>query len=629
MSTVPASARPAPPADNATFGEFLKYLRRRARLTQDELGRAVGYSREQINRIERNQRLPDALTLASLFVPALDLRDSPELVARFLELAARTRGETLPSSFQVTHTLERRVTLPAPLRAPRARPRSTKSELDAHRAAAEWAELAQGDVIQAAHEYGLAGDYQHAAEVLAGQGALLFNQGKHEAAAGVIDELLDDLRRRGLAARYPDVTRILLTTRGDLLLNTTRADEAEANYREAMQLAQGAVRATLVYHLSTALSQRGRAAEALALVQETLSQLAPAHRLLRAQLKMVEGGALMMLSRFDQAEQANLQALALAEELTPAMPYPAASVRARANNALGAINAIRGNRAQALAYWQAAVATAQLAGLRQLEYRAHGNIANVLYEEGELEAAARACNTALDGLKSIGDMQGASKFIHLRANLYFLRGEIQESLALTQDAAALKLQVGDRHSYLGSVHQQVKALIVLGQLAEAQALSTASLLELEQLGDERTRGYWLATLSEIELLQGHAERARAHLEAALQLPGAAADAKLRRDCANHLAVVALVEGALGGAAGQLADQADATLEMSLEHDLICGLFQWAQGEREQAKQTLEQVRLRGTERGYLLAARRAKMMTDALTGEWEPNKAPQLLYGEI
>src|SRR6266496_548616 len=76
----------------ATFGDMLKYLRRRARLTQSALAIAVGYSREQITKLENNQRLPDLTALKALFVPALDLDERPDLVARFLQLAATTRA---------------------------------------------------------------------------------------------------------------------------------------------------------------------------------------------------------------------------------------------------------------------------------------------------------------------------------------------------------------------------------------------------------------------------------------------------------------------------------------------------------------------------------------------------------
>src|SRR6202051_5411091 len=46
-----------------TFGELLRYLRRRAGLTQTELSIAVGYSDAQISRLEQNLRLPNIATL--------------------------------------------------------------------------------------------------------------------------------------------------------------------------------------------------------------------------------------------------------------------------------------------------------------------------------------------------------------------------------------------------------------------------------------------------------------------------------------------------------------------------------------------------------------------------------------
>ena len=79
-----------------TFGPLLHYLRKRAQLTQRDLGTAVGYSVAQISLLENDQRLPDLTTIAALFIPALNLQDEPQLTARLLELAAASRnaGET-------------------------------------------------------------------------------------------------------------------------------------------------------------------------------------------------------------------------------------------------------------------------------------------------------------------------------------------------------------------------------------------------------------------------------------------------------------------------------------------------------------------------------------------------------
>ncbi|HEU5099000.1 MAG TPA: helix-turn-helix domain-containing protein, partial [Roseiflexaceae bacterium] len=95
---------PSSPDVFATFGDLLRYLRRRARLSQRELAIEVGYSEAYISRLEANQRPPDISTLLALFVPALDLEDQPELAARLIELGTAARGERPPRSVTVTHT---------------------------------------------------------------------------------------------------------------------------------------------------------------------------------------------------------------------------------------------------------------------------------------------------------------------------------------------------------------------------------------------------------------------------------------------------------------------------------------------------------------------------------------------
>ncbi len=91
-----------------SFGPALRFLRKRARLTQDELGRAVGYSREQIARLENGSRLPDLAVIAALFVPALLLEREHALVEQFLALAGQTRRER---QITITHTKETRIQL--------------------------------------------------------------------------------------------------------------------------------------------------------------------------------------------------------------------------------------------------------------------------------------------------------------------------------------------------------------------------------------------------------------------------------------------------------------------------------------------------------------------------------------
>ena len=81
-----------------TFGDLLKYLRRRAGLTQRELSIEVNYSDTQISRLEQNERMPDLATLTARFLPALHIEDQPEVAERLLELAATMRREDAPAA---------------------------------------------------------------------------------------------------------------------------------------------------------------------------------------------------------------------------------------------------------------------------------------------------------------------------------------------------------------------------------------------------------------------------------------------------------------------------------------------------------------------------------------------------
>lgn len=81
-----------------TFGDLLKFLRRRTGLTQKELSIAVGYSEAQISRLEKNERMPDLATIAARFLPVLDLSNHPDLSERLLDLAAAAKRENAPAA---------------------------------------------------------------------------------------------------------------------------------------------------------------------------------------------------------------------------------------------------------------------------------------------------------------------------------------------------------------------------------------------------------------------------------------------------------------------------------------------------------------------------------------------------
>jgi TolB-like protein/DNA-binding XRE family transcriptional regulator len=79
-----------------TFGEMLRYLRRRAGLTQTGLSIAVGYSDAQISRLEHNSRMPNLATVQARFLPALRLKNESaarEQLLRLVESAQQHRSD--------------------------------------------------------------------------------------------------------------------------------------------------------------------------------------------------------------------------------------------------------------------------------------------------------------------------------------------------------------------------------------------------------------------------------------------------------------------------------------------------------------------------------------------------------
>lgn len=91
------SISPSTLAKFTTFGDLLRYLRRRAGITQLELSIAVGYSDPHISRLEQNLRLPDIPTIQARFIAPLCLEDEPRAVARLIELASEVRREDAPA----------------------------------------------------------------------------------------------------------------------------------------------------------------------------------------------------------------------------------------------------------------------------------------------------------------------------------------------------------------------------------------------------------------------------------------------------------------------------------------------------------------------------------------------------
>ncbi len=79
-----------------SFGDLLRYLRRRRSMTLRELGNAVGYSEAHMARLENGQRLPNLSTVQTAFIPALVYPGEAEISARLIALAQSTHAQSRP-----------------------------------------------------------------------------------------------------------------------------------------------------------------------------------------------------------------------------------------------------------------------------------------------------------------------------------------------------------------------------------------------------------------------------------------------------------------------------------------------------------------------------------------------------
>jgi tetratricopeptide (TPR) repeat protein/transcriptional regulator with XRE-family HTH domain len=461
-----------------------------------------------------------------------------------------------------------------------------------HRVAATWYELVREDALEAAWHFSQAGEVAQASEVLAGQVRALVRAGRALTAADLAGTLLRRARRAGAGS---DLVRQLLQTRGDLLVNTVRAAEAEAAYRQALALgASPALHAQVAWRLAESLLQRAQVSEALALCREAAAALAPSDILLLAQLAATECRAHLMLSAYDDAVDRGELALELAALLGAVAPQSAAQVRARALAVLGIVARLHRRYGAALDHLRRAIAAAREADLQEIANRCLFNIGALRFEQGQMGAALEVYAEALADMRAVGDSYGVARVLHALSQVQRNRGDLEATLALLDEARAIKRRLGDAQGLAQSENSQAVALLALGRVAEARALSERTLVETAEIGEQWARSHFLDTLAMVELVGGDRGRARALLREALALPGLT-DPRIRALISTHLALAELVDGSTELAGTLLREEvpADHGPEVALDRQFLAAAVALARGDaaavRDAASAMADQV----------------------------------------
>jgi ATP/maltotriose-dependent transcriptional regulator MalT len=500
-----------------------------------------------------------------------------------------------------------------------------------HRIAAEWSELVAGNIVESAYHYARAAELERAVAILTDQRKLLISGGQSYAAVEVVDDLLSRVRRRRGATA--DLARQLLAIRGDLLVGTLRAAEAEADYRQALELTtQPALRADLVARLSLSLLQRNQYAQALQLCQAATADLGSTDTVLLARLATFESMAHHNLSRYDQAERSARHALALIDQVVGAPPGLLDETQVRAYSCLADIMRIRRDYASALNLWRRAIAIARRGGVRRLEYSCLGNIGGVLYDQGDIQGSLQARTEALAGAQANGDSNTAAYFlVHVAATQAILR-EYAAALEKLDQAVEILRHVGDLRGLISAENERASVLIAIGRATEARADLEQVLDESAHMNTLRARGYALNKLALVQLVEGDPAAARATIEQALAMPAAGEDQMLRIQLHNSLALVLLAVGAATTAHETLArapfEAGSVSVWVELDRQLITALVALAHGNTADTVTAAGEVAQRSRANGYPLYQLRADRLIALAAAPPPPAAFARLLWVE-
>jgi tetratricopeptide (TPR) repeat protein/transcriptional regulator with XRE-family HTH domain len=409
-----------------------------------------------------------------------------------------------------------------------------------HRAAAIWYEQARDDVLEAAWHLSQAGEYAATAEILAGRVRTLIGRGQALPAADLAAEVLARIRRR--PATDGDLVRRLLVLLGDLLVDTTRAQEAEAAYRDALALdAPPPVRAAVARRLAESLLQRGQVREALSLCVEAAAHLDAAETLLIADLAVTQARAHLQLSEHDEALRVARYALDLTGGLAILAPELADDVAAGAHLTIGIVLRLHQCHEEAAAHLSTAATIASRIGLHHRAGRCLFNLGALRLERGELAEASKVLDEAIEQLRVTGDSYGLARGLHSIAVIRNFQGEPEAALALFEEACALKEQVGDRQGLANSRHNRALTLRRLGRIDEALAALEAVLASPAGRDEPWARANYLDSYATTLLIAGRLDEAPELLREAVELARSTGGMYLY-SAERHLAVALLVRG---------------------------------------------------------------------------------------
>ncbi len=499
-----------------------------------------------------------------------------------------------------------------------------------HQLAADYCEQVLDDPLEAAWHHARAGDPAEAADLLAARAAELTARGQSERAADLAASLLD--------GSQGDSARQLLVARGDLLVHTERAAEAEQAYRDALaRPAAPAVQAGVAWRLAQCLLQRGKVNEALALCRSALAGLAGDEDVLRAQIIAVQSQAHLMLSEFDAAAAAAAEACAVADGFAAITPDVAASVRARCYGVLGITERMRGKPGEGASWLTQALAAARTAGLRQLASRALFNLAAIAHERGDITDAVALYDQAQAESQAIGDAYGTARVLHALAMISHHRAEHGKAMALYEESCSLRRRMGDPAGAANSEHSLALVLLSAGRVKEAADMLSRVVEATGGIGERRSLAYYLDSMAMIALVEADLAAAEGYLSRAAGLADDIGEPNVRANVGRHQIIARLAAGDIAQAqrlAAVAAPQPPSAAggggaPADLEHLAMAACLALGSGDTAAARRHAARLADGARARGYTLEERTAARIQAAVAAAESGSPPPPRGYPRL
>jgi adenylate cyclase len=385
--------------------------------------------------------------------------------------------------------------------------------------------------------------------------ALAFHYGRSDNAA----KKRDYLRRAGEAAQknfaneaaltyYGQLLPLLdeaeklavLLQRGRILELIGRYDEAEADYRAALEISDRLAQpAGARFALAQLCRQRGDYQAALSWLNEAQSRRAAREDSAGLAEALIEMGmVLYRLGDYDKVREPLHQGLAL----TRAADDKAGA--ALALNNLGNVAYSQGDYDAARALYEESLTLRRELGDKYGVANSLGNLGNVVAAQGDYAAAHALHEESLTLRREMGDKYGIGVTLSHLGLMVKRQGEYAQSRQLFAEALALRREIGDKLGVSVSLNNLADVAYNQGEYETALVLYEDSLALKREMGDKRGMSLALHNLGAVQFEMGHYQAARTFYEESLALKREMGNRWGIANSLNNMGEVAWAEGDL-------------------------------------------------------------------------------------